>query len=102
MTRVVITFVFLLFVSLLFMVLVAEVVLREQVWVLDQRGPDLLLLLEASGVGHFNVATFGGRFVHNLLQPGVELAVHVVRRRVGSAQVLFVPGVAAVLGRDLV
>lgn len=31
-----------------FMVLITEVVLCEQVWVLGQRGADLLLLLEAS------------------------------------------------------
>lgn len=80
------------------MVLVTEV---EQIWVLGQRGSDLLLLLEASGVGHLDVAPLGGRFVHDLLQPGVELAVHVVCRRV-VALVLLVSGVAAILGRDLV
>lgn len=82
MTRV-IKHVFVLFViCLLFMVLATEAVLCEQTWVLGQRGTDLLLLLEASRVGHLDVAALGGRFVHNLLQPGIELAVHVVRRGV--------------------
>lgn len=84
------------------MVLVAEVVLREQVWVLRQRGPDLLLLLEASRVGDFDVPALGGRFIHDLLQPGIELAVHVVCRGAVVAQVLFVSRVAAVFSRDLI
>lgn len=83
------------------MVLVAEVVLCEQVRVLGQRGSDLLLLLEATGVGDLDVTALGGGFVHNLLQSGVELAVHMVGRGI-TARVLLVPGVAAVLGRDLV
>lgn len=90
-----------LFFSLFFMVLVSEVFLCEQVWVLGQRGTDPLLLLEASGVGDLDVAAFGGRFVYNLLQPGVELAVRVICSRV-IARVLLVSGVAAVLSRDLV
>lgn len=87
------------------MVLIAGVVLCEQVGVLPQRGADLLLLLEATRVGHLDVAALGGRLVHDLLQPGVELAVGVVRGggvAVAARGVLFVAGVAAVLGRDLV
>lgn len=89
------------FVSLLFVVLVTEAVLGEQAGVLCQRGTDLLLLLEASGVGHLDVAALGGRLVHDLLQPGIELAVHVVCGG-GTARVLFVPRVAAILCWDLV
>lgn len=100
MTRV-IKYVLVLFLRFLFMVLVTEVVLCEQIWVLGQRGADLLLFLEASGVGHLDVAALGGRFIYNLLQPGVEVAVHVVCRGV-VARVLFVTGVAAILSRDLV
>lgn len=92
----------LLFVSLVFMVLVAEVVLCEQIWVLGQRGTDLLLLLEASRVGHLDVAALGCRFIYNLLQSGVELAVQVVCRGGIVARVIFVSGVAAVLSRDLI
>lgn len=84
-----------------FVVLVAEVVLGVQVRVLGQRGADLLLLLEASGVGDLDVAAFGGGFIYNLLQSGIELAVHVVRWG-GAARVLLVSGVTAALGRDLV
>lgn len=91
----------LLFVRLLFVVLVAEVVLPEQVGVLGQRGSNLLLLLEAAGVGDLDMAAFGGRFIHNLLQSDVELAVHVFCRWV-AALVLLVPGVAAVFRWDLV
>lgn len=91
----------LLFVSRFFMVLVTEAVLGKQVWVLGQRGTDLLLLLEATRVGDLDVTALGGGFVHNLLQSGVELAVHMVGRGI-TARVLFVPGVAAVLRRDLV
>ena len=83
------------------MVLVTEVVLCEQIWVLHQRGADLLLLLEATRVGDLDVAAFGGRFIYNLLQSGIELAVHTVRRGI-IARVLFIPSVAAILGRDLI
>lgn len=61
--------------SVFFVVLVAQVALREQVWVLAQRDSDLLLLFVASWVGDLDVAAFRGGFIHNLLQPGVELAV---------------------------
>lgn len=91
----------LLFVSLLFVVLVAEVVLCEQVGVLGQRSSDLLLLLVAARVGDLDVASFGGRFIHYLLQSDVELAVHVFCRWV-TALMLFVPGVASILRWDLV
>lgn len=47
------------------------------------------------------MAALGGSFIHNLLQPGVERAARVLGGLV-IAQVLFVSGVAAVLGRDLV
>lgn len=90
-----------LFVSLFFMALVTEAVLCEQIWVLGQRGADLLLLLEATGVGDLDVAALGGGFVHDLLQPGIELAVPVVGRGV-TARVLFVPGVTTILRRDLI
>lgn len=86
-----------LFVSLIFMVLVAQVVLREQVWVFSQRGSHLLLLFVASRVGDPDVAAFCGGFIHNLLQPGIELAGQMLRR-----MRFFVSRVAAVLGRDLV
>lgn len=94
-----------LFVTLLLVVLVTEVVLGEQVRLLHQRRADLLLLLEASGVGHFDVAALGGGFIHNLLQPGAELAVHAVhavRGGVAAGGVLLVRGVAAGLRGDLV
>lgn len=87
-----------LFVSLLFMVLA---VLCEQIWVLGQRGTDLLLLLEASRVGDLDVAALGGRFIYNLLQSGIELAVHMVWRGI-IARVLFVSRVTAILSRDLI
>lgn len=87
--------------SVFFMVLIAEVVLCKQVWVLGQRGADLLLLLEATGVGDLDVAALGGGFVYDLLQSGIELAVHVVRRGI-TGRVLLVPGVTAVLGRDFI
>lgn len=92
---------FLLHVSLILMVLVTEVVLRKEIWVLGQRGADLLLFLEASGVGDLDMAALGGRFIYNLLQPGVELAVHMVWRGI-IARVLFVSSVTAMLGRDLI
>lgn len=79
------------------MVLVALVVLREETRVLGQRGSDLLLLLEATGVGDLDVASLGGRFIHDLLQLGIELAVFVV---CGRVRLLLV--VAAVLRWDLV
>lgn len=83
------------------MVFITEIVLCEQIWVLHQRGTDLLLLLEATRVGDLDMAAFGGRFIYNLLQSGIELAVHMVWRGI-IAQVLFIPSVAAILGWDLV
>lgn len=90
-----------LFVSLVLEVLVTEAVLCEQVWFLSQHHTDLPLLLEASGVGDLDVASFSGRFVHNLLQSGVELAVRVICRGV-VARVLFVSSVADVISWDLI
>lgn len=92
---------FVLFVSLLFMVLLAQVVLCEQIRVLGQRGANLLLLLKTAGVGDLDMAAFGGRFIHDLLQPGVELAVRVVRRGI-PARVVFVPSVGDVLRWDFI
>lgn len=61
--------------SVFFVIPVAQVALREQVWVLAQRDSDLLLLFVASWVGDLDVPAFCGGFIHNLLQPGIELAV---------------------------
>lgn len=57
------------------MVLIGHVVFREEVGVFSQSGSDPLLLLESARVGDLDVAALGGRLVHNLLQPGIELAV---------------------------
>lgn len=86
------------------MVLVTQVVFSKQIGVLRQRRPDFLLLLESARVGDFDVTAFGGRLIYNLLQSGIELAVHIMVRRVRVviARVLFIPGVAAILGWDLV
>lgn len=92
---------FVLFVSLFFVVLVAQVVLREQVWVLAQCGSDLLLLFVASRVGDLDVAAFCGSFIDNLLQPDIELAVQMFWRGI-TAGMFFVSHVTAVLSRDLV
>ena len=73
------------------------VVFGEEVGVFSQRGTDLLLLLKPAGVGDLDMAALGGRLVHNLLQPGIELAVRGVR-----TWDILVVRVAGKLGRDLI
>lgn len=90
-----------LFVSLFFMVLVAQVVPREQAWVFAQRGSHLLLLFVASWVGDLDVAAFRGRFIYNLLQPGVERASQMFWRGI-VVGMFFVSRVTAVLGWNLI
>lgn len=83
-----------------FMVLITEVVLAEQIRVLRQRGTDFLLLLKATGVGDLHVAAFGGRFINNLLQFGIQMAVHIWRGIV--ARKLLIPSITAILSWDLI
>lgn len=90
-----------LFFCLFFIVLITEVVLWKQIGVLSQRSTDLLLLLEATRVGDLDVAALCGRFIYYLLQSGIELAVHMVWRRI-VARVCFVAGVTAMLSWDLI
>lgn len=84
-----------------FVVFVFITVLSEKRGVFSQSGAHLLLLLKAAGVGHLDVAPLSGGFVYDLLQSGVELAVHVLLRRI-VAWMLFVPRVAAMLCWDLI
>lgn len=93
----------LLFVAVfvVFVVFICAVVLGEKRGVLGQSRAYPLLLLEAPGVGHLDVAPLSCRFVYDLLQSGVELAVRLFLRRI-VAWMLFVPGVAAMLGWDLI
>lgn len=88
-------------VFVVFVVFIFVVVLGEKRRVFSQSSTHLLLLLKAAGVGHLDVAALGGRFVYDLLQSGVELAVHMFLRRI-VARVLFVPRVAAMLCWDLI
>lgn len=80
-------------------VLITETVFREQHRVLSQCGTDLLLLLEATRVGHLNMASFSGRLINYLLQSGTELVVCGDLRAVGM---LHIPSVIAILWGDLV
>lgn len=83
-------------------VLITETVFREQHRVLSQCGTDLLLLLEATRVGHLNMATFSGRLIHYLLQSGTELVVHWVCGELRAVVMLLIPSVITILLGDLV
>lgn len=89
----------LLFVAMfvVFVVFIFAVVLGEKRGVFSQSRAHFLLLLESAGVGHLNVAPLGCGFIYDLLQSSVELAVRLVLGRV-----VLVPGVAAMLGWDLI
>lgn len=81
-------------------VLIPETVFREQHRVLSQCGTDLLLLLEATRVGHLNMATFSGRLIHYLLQSGTELVVHWVCGELRAVVMFLI--IITILLRDLV
>lgn len=85
-----------------FVVFVFAVVLGEKRGVFGQSRAHFLLLLESPGVGHLDVAPLGCGFVYDLLQPGVELAVRLFQGRVVACDMVFVPGVAAMLGWDFI
>lgn len=69
------------------MVLVSHVVFGEEVGVFSQSDSDSLLLLKSARMGDLDVAALCGRLVHNLLQPGIELAVGGVTAHVLDARV---------------
>lgn len=82
------------------MIDLTEVVVCKQIWVLGQRDADPLLLLVAAGVGDLDVASFGGRFIDDFLQFGIQLAVQFWRAV--TTWVVFVPSVTAMLCWDFI
>lgn len=75
---------------------ISKTMFRGQRRVLSQCGTDLL---EATRVGHLNMASFSGRLINYLLQSGTELVVCGDLRAVGM---LHIPSVIAILWGDLV